>query len=337
MNVVSYREQALRYLARPHEGPRKEATPCDAQWYGETLARNGDWIETLDANEIAEIEAAVGEIEARGIALGDVDATNFPLPQLAPRIAGWRRELAVGRGFVVLRGLPVERWGEARSGFAYWALGQHLGEAGAQNPAGELLGHVTDTGDDARDPFVRRYKTAGDIAFHCDLADVVGLLCLRPARSGGASRIASSVSIHDALLDGAPELAARLYEPMHLDRRGEHARGEAPTLAIPPCRHAGGQLRTFWHSDYFRSAPRHPEVPDFDPTEQALLDRYEALANAPEFRLDMDLQAGDIQFLSNHVCVHARTAYEDDPAHPRHLLRLWLSLPAETPAAAPLH
>jgi alpha-ketoglutarate-dependent taurine dioxygenase len=95
-----------------------------------------------------------------------------------------------------------------------------------------------------------------------------------------------------------------------------------------PCRFAGGVLRTFYHSDYFRSAVRHAEVPPFTAQERALLDLYEAIASSPELYLDMQFEPGDIQLISNHFTLHARTAYEDGdaPAQRRHLLRLWLSL-----------
>ena len=106
------------------------------------------------------------------------------------------------------------------------------------------------------------------------------------------------------------------------------AAGEIRYLPIPPCRHAGGRLRTFYHSDYFRSVQRFDDVPEFTPRERELLDLYEAIASSPDLYFDMDLEPGDVQWLSNHVVLHARTAYEDhdDPAEKRHLLRLWLSI-----------
>jgi hypothetical protein len=251
---------------------------------------------------------------------------DFALPTLAPAIAGWARELQHGRGFMLVRGLPVARWGDERSALVYWSLGQHLGEPGAQNPQGDLLGHVVDTGEDAANPFVRRYRTAGDIAFHCDLADAVGLLCLRGARRGGASRIVSSVSVYNELLRRRPDLIARLYEPFCLDTRDEQGEGRLPYVPVVPCRYAGGVLRSFYHSDYFRSAVRHAEVPPFTADEQTLLDLYEEIADSPQLYLDMQFEPGDIQLISNHVTLHARTAYDDDPGARRHLLRLWLSL-----------
>lgn len=317
----------MRYFQREHEAIRREPLDGPAAWNGPELARRADWNVRLSGEQIGELERAAETVEGRGLDLAEVRRGDFPLPTLAPAIAGWARELISGRGFLLVRGLPVERWGDERSSLVYWGIGQHLGEPGAQNPAGDLLGHVLDTGEDAANPFVRRYRTRGDIAYHCDLADAVGLLCLRAARAGGASRIVSSVSVYNELLRGRPDLVDRLYEPFCLDSRDEQGEGRLPYVPIPPCRHAGGVLRTFYHSDYFRSAVRHPEVPAFTDKERVLLDLYEGVAGSPALYLDMQFEPGDIQLLSNHFVLHARTAYEDDQGGKRHLLRLWLSLP----------
>ena len=323
---MSFGAQALHYFQRPHDEVRRVPIGGPAAWRGDDVRRRDDWIEAFTAAEVEELRAAVADLRRRGAAMGEVRREDAPLPGLAARIAEWRRELRDGRGFVLLRGLPVAAWGDDDSALAYWLLGQHLGRPGAQNPAGELLGHVVDTGEDAANPFVRRYRTAGDIAWHCDLADVVGLLCLRQAPRGGASRIVSSVAVYDELLRRRPELVERLYEPFALDVRDEQNGGGPGWVPIQPCRHADGRLRTFYHSDYFRSAQRHADAPRFTPIEQQLVDLYESIAAEPAPHLDMELQPGDVQLLSNHTILHARTAYEDDPRRPRHLLRLWLSL-----------
>ncbi|HSP96369.1 MAG TPA: TauD/TfdA family dioxygenase [Candidatus Dormibacteraeota bacterium] len=323
---MSFGAQALHYFGREHEEVRRTPLGGAAAWRGSDLRERDDWIVHLGAADVAELAAAVAHVRGRGLAMGELRRADFPLPTLAPRIRGWIDELRGGRGFLLLRALPVADWGDDDSALAYWGLGQHLGRPGAQNPAGELLGHVVDTGEDAANPFVRRYRTAADIAYHCDLADVVGLLCLRQARRGGASRIVSSVSVYDELLRRRPDLVDRLYEPFLLDTRDEEGEGRLPWVPVPPCRYAGGRLRTFYHSDYFRSVERHPQAPRFTAAERELMDLYEAIANDPALYLDMDLQPGDIQLISNHTILHARTAYEDDPGHRRHLLRLWLSL-----------
>jgi len=84
---------------------------------------------------------------------------------------------------------------------------------------------VVDTGDDRANPLVRLYRTRSDIAYHCDAADVVGLLCLSAARRGGLSRLASSVTVFDELLRRRPDLAPRLFEPFALDLRSEERPG----------------------------------------------------------------------------------------------------------------
>jgi hypothetical protein len=324
---ASFAEQALHYFDRPHEAVCREPIVAPSAWRGKDMRRSRDWLVTLDGAEVAELEAAAARVRDRGLPMQAIGRDDVPLPRLAPRLAAWRRELDGGRGFLLVRGLPVARWGDELSAVAYWGLGLHLGRPGAQNPRGDLLGHVIDTGEDVADPFVRRYRTAGDIAYHCDLADVVGLLCLRAARRGGASRIVSSVTVYNELLARRPELVARLYEPFRLDSRGEQGSRGSAWVPVSPCRFAAGRLRTFYHSDYFRSVVRHPDVPPFTDDERALLDLYEEVAEDPTLRLDMRFEPGDVQLISNHTVLHARTAYEDEPGitQKRHLLRLWLS------------
>jgi len=322
----SFGAQALHYFARPHDSVPQGPVGGPAAWRGAEVAQGDDWIVRLGEEDLAEIESAARS--CADLPLERMDRGNFPLPMLAPRVRDWASELGSGRGFVLLRGLPVLRWGERLSSVAFWGLGCHLGLPGGQNPQEELLGHVRDYGEDSANPYVRKYRTAADIAFHCDLADVVGLLCLQPAPSGGASRIASSVAVHDEIRRQRPELAARLYEPFLLDTRDEARDETMPWVPVQPCCFSGGRLRTFWHSDYFRSVQRHAAAPRFTPAEKELLDLYEEVAASPGLRLDMDLQAGDIQWISNHTVVHSRTAYEEarEPERRRHLLRLWLSL-----------
>lgn len=322
-SLLSFAEQALRYFDRPHEDVARTRVGGPAAWRGDALSE-ADWVDTLGDSAIDELSRAVDL--TRSVGLEAMRREEFPLPSLGGRIVGWRRELMSGRGFLVLRGLPVERLGVDDAARAYWGIGLHLGRPGAQNVMGDLLGHVVDTGEDAANPFVRRYRTAGDIAYHCDLADVVGLLCLHTARRGGASRIVSSVTVYDELLRRRPDLVDRLYEPVALDRRDETQSGPGWVPAVP-CRFAGGRLRTFYHSDYFRSAARHADAP-IGPRERELFDTYEAIANEPGLFLDMEFRRGDVQLVSNHVVLHARTAYDDwpEPERKRHLLRLWLTL-----------
>jgi hypothetical protein len=326
----SYAQQSGHYFDRPHEQPAPGPIGGPAAWRRADVADASAWRVELTPEQVGELRHAVAHARGTGRALGDLRASDFPLPTLAREVARWRDEIQNGRGFQVVSGVPVGEWSEDEASTCFWCLGLHMGRPGAQNPQGDLLGHVRDTGADARDPFVRLYRTASNIAYHCDAADVVGLLCLHAAKRGGASRIVSSVTVYDELVKQRPDLAARLYQPFRLDIRNEDASGALRYLPVPPCRFAGGRLRTFYHSDYFRSVVRHADVPAFTADERELLDLYESLAERPDLYLDMEFAPGDIQWLSNHTILHARTAYEDhpEPARKRHLLRLWLSIDA---------
>jgi hypothetical protein len=319
----SLRSQTLHYFARPHEGVRRQPLAVAAAWMGRDLRDPAQWQSRLSPAEIDELRAAVARVEQSGKPMSKLTRADFPLPTLERRIATWRHEIRRGRGFVLVRGAPVRDWTTAQSEIFFWCLGQHLGLPGAQNPKGDLLGHVRDEGGTAD---VRFYRTNKSLAIHTDTADVVGLLCLQPARSGGLSRIASSVAIYNELLRRKPALVDRLYAPLWFDTKGE---GGVPAFPVPACRYADGELYTFWQSDYYRTAQDHPGVPKLTADERELLDAYDAIGTSPDFYLDMDLQPGDVQLLSNHTILHARTGFEDydEPERRRHLLRLWLSLP----------
>ena len=327
-HYLSFIEQTLHYFDRPHSQLPVQALDCEAAWRGAQMPSLEELAYVLDASEVAEVQSAVQTAMSSGSPVRDLVAQDFPLPLLAPRIAQWREALSHGLGFVVVRGIPVQQWTQEESECFFWCFGLHMGRPGEQNPEGHLLGHVIDLKETAAEETVRLYKTAANIEYHCDAADVVGLLCLNKAKSGGHSRIVSSVAVFNELLARRPDLAPRLFEPFALDIRDKEVNEAGSSLPIPPCRYADGMLRTFYHADYFRSASRHDDVPDLTPIEQELLDTYESIAAEPDMYLDMDLQPGDIQLLSNHTNLHARTAYEDYPEADkrRHLLRLWLSL-----------
>lgn len=322
----SFAEQSLAYFIRDHDAPPSAPVESPAAWLGRDLRGAPErWQVTFRDEEISELDEALDRIERAGSRLAELGA--FPLPGLASRAGAWRETLTTGRGFLLLRGLPVERWGEARASRAYWLLGHLIGVPGAQNAQDELLGHVIDYGERADQPNVRLYRTKSDIGYHCDAADVVGLLCLESAAQGGASRIASSVSIWNRLLQEDPVSARLLFEPFAVDRRDEQPEGARPYFEMPPCRFGSdGVLRTFYHGEYFRSAQRLAEVGPLSADRRRALDAYDAIGNDPDHRLDMNLRPGDLQLLSNHTVVHARTGYRERHGRKRHLLRLWLSL-----------
>jgi hypothetical protein len=299
----------------------------DAAWLGSEIASRSDWIHLLSAAEIDDLDQAVAHARATGKPLGELSRDDFPLGVLAASVHEWLDALDSGRGFVLVRGVPVERYGEEDASLAYWGLGLHLGRAVSQNAAGDLLGHVRDAGLARRDPTVRLYRTREPLGFHTDGSDIVGLLCLRPAKSGGTSRIASSAAIYHEILRRRPDLVSTLHEPFPFDRNGEEGPGEPPYYSIPICRETDGRLRTFYIGWYIRDSQRHAEAPRLTRAQREVIDLIDEIASDPRIHLDMDFRAGDIQWLKNAAILHARTEFEDHaaPERNRHLLRLWLT------------
>jgi hypothetical protein len=298
-------------------------------WFGSMMGAGGEWLQTLHGAELAEIEGASRALLERGADLAQLQATDFPLPTLASRLARLLDELLEGRGFVLLRGLPVSRWPRALSAAAFLGLGCHLGRMRPQNAAGHLLGHVRDVGLSASDPNVRIYQTHERQTFHTDSCDIVGLLCLQTARSGGLSALVSSTTLYNEMRRRRPDLAALLFEPLATDRRGEVPPGARPWFEIPVFNWFAGRLSTIYQRQYIDSAQRFAAAPRLTPAHIEALDLFDTLANDPTLMMTMALQPGDLQFVHNHVLLHDRTAFEDWPERERrrHLLRLWLAPP----------
>jgi Taurine catabolism dioxygenase TauD, TfdA family len=298
-----------------------------AAWYGPDVARRTDWIEPLSTAELAEIESASRQLASEERDWQELQRDDFPLPTLAPRLACILTEVLEGRGFVLLRRLPVERWGPRLSAVAFLGLGLHWGSLRSQNAQGHLLGHVKDLGLTSRDPNVRIYQTKERQNYHTDSCDVVGLLCLQPAKAGGLSSLVSSVTIFNEMRKRRPDLARVLFEPIETDRRGEILEGGKAYFSIPVFNWYGGRLTTIYHRTYIDSARRFPGVAPLTPEQTEALDLFDSLANDPALNFQMEFQTGDIQLVHNHTLLHDRTAFEDWPEFERrrHLLRLWLA------------
>jgi hypothetical protein len=298
-------------------------------WYGPEMAKCEDWIERLSEVEIDEVERAFGKLDKEGFDFTSITARDVPLPTLGPRLQRILDVVLEGRGFVLIRSLPVERWTRREAALAFLVIGVHLGNLRMQNAEGNLLGHVRDLGRSSDDPNTRIYQTRERQTHHTDSCDVVGLLCLRAAKSGGLSSLVSSTTIFNEMRRRRPDLLRVLLEPIETDRRGEVPEGSKPYFTIPVFNYHKGLVSAIYQRQYIESARRFPDVTPLSALQIEALDLFDEIANDPKLNLMMELQPGDIQLVHNHTNLHDRTAFEDypEPERKRHLLRLWLAPP----------
>jgi hypothetical protein len=303
-------------------------------WYGPDLDARRDWIESLSGAEIAEVESAAKRVIDR-LANSEMDIVSirrkdFPLPTLGPRLERMLAEVLTGRGFVLVRRFPVERWSKLERAAAFFGLGAHWGAARPQNADGHVLGHVKDLGDPNAPRLYRTNKRQG---YHTDSCDVVGLMCLHTAKEGGHSSLVSSVTLFNEIRRRRPDLLPCLFAPIETDRRGEVLEGQKPYFRIPVFSWHAGLLSAVYQRKYIDDARRLPGVPPFTAQQQEALDLLDALADDPALHLRMEFLPGDVQLVHNHTLLHDRTAFEDwpEPGRKRHLLRLWLAPPNARP------
>lgn len=304
-------------------------------WYGKDLAADPSWVVPLTPAHLAELAAALASAKSKGLGVGTLTRETFPLPTLAPALGRWLEEVNTGRGFIVVRGLNVADYSDEDVGLIFWGMGLHLGKAVTQNPRGDVLGHVYDHGRTYGNIDVRGYETSAHLPFHTDSGDVVGLLCLRPGKSGGLSSVVSAVTIHNEILKRHPEYLPPLYRGFHYIRR-EAALTDTPVTPhrVPVFGAKDGQISVRLVRNQINAAVAKTGIP-LAPIEKAALDLFDELAQDPAIHLDMDLQKGDIQFCNNYVALHSRTEYVDHPKveRRRHMIRLWLTMDKRRPVA----
>jgi Taurine catabolism dioxygenase TauD, TfdA family len=302
-------------------------------WIGPRVSADDAWIYRLDDQELRELERAAQQYLERSDDISRIRRQDFVLPTLGKRLRGIHEALIHGSGFALLRALPVSIWSRSVTAAVFFGIGQHLGFARPQNARGHVLGHVIDMGLRADDPNVRIYQTHARQTFHTDSSDIVGLVCLQQARSGGDSALVSSNTIYNEMRRDYPELLAALFDPLATDRRGEVAVGQKPFFEIPVFTWHAGLMSTIYQRQYIDSAQRFDDAMRLTPLHVEALDCFDALANDARLNFLMRLEAGDMQFVHNHTLLHDRTAFEDwaEPKRKRHLLRLWLSSPEARP------
>lgn len=308
-------------------------------WSGAEMERNRRWVKAVPAAVLAQIDHALEQV--KDLDWRDVSRRNFPLPDAAAFFDEVRDELENGSGMVRMRGLNVSRYDREQLRRIWYGLGSHLGTPMYQNCRGEVMREIKDEGaggarlygatvDASGKPFLSsgaRTLSPGQLRFHTDRCDVVGLLCVRQAAEGGTSRLASSAMVYNRILERRPDLHALLCKPIPRSRFGEEAGGEHVVYDLPVFGVRDGKLTSHFSLTYIESAQMMPGVRKLSDAEHEAIRMLMNVAEEECF--EMRFAPGDIQLLNNHVIYHGRTAFKDDAStgQDRLLMRLWLSVP----------
>lgn len=303
-------------------------------WRGPEVDYRREALHVFSASEITEIDRGLRHLRSLGeLDFPEINPDTFPLDAVGDFMRGLRDQLRDGRGFILLRGIPRAEYSADDMARIYFGLGSHLGIPMVQSHLGDLLGHVIDVSD--VEPKSRGYRKGGGQEMHVDstdVCDIVGLMCLRSARSGGLSRISSALAVWEAILADRPDLAEVLQRGFYF-RRGEADGAQAKrwqsTERVAAFAESGGRVSCYFVGSYPRRAAAAGGKP-LSAIEKEAIEEVERLAASEAFYLDMSFAEGDIQFLNNRIIFHGRTDYEDDRAFSRrrHLLRLWLRVPS---------
>ena len=128
---------------RPVQDSETPATPVFAApirhpsaWTVADFRSPADYSIDLDAAQLRDIADAMRHIKAAGIGLDGLQREHFEVLSLRPVVEEILRQIKDGRGFVLLRGLPIEDYSKDDLGLIFWGIGTHLGRGLSQSVMG---------------------------------------------------------------------------------------------------------------------------------------------------------------------------------------------------------
>ena len=220
-----------------------------AAWKPADLLASQNWGRTLSEPQIVELHAALAHAKANGLEWEDVDGLRIPAnmtkelfalgPECLPLVAEMAAELEDGMGAVMIRNFPVKDVSEEDVGAMYVGFCTHLGVPRWQSSAGlrsrsrgygvylgrvraEMKGNTPEAGKQSNNYF----------RLHTDRCDVISLLGIRTAAKGGASRVASAVTIYNEMLEKYPALVPKLFNPVERIWDGKDGKVALPLMDI---------------------------------------------------------------------------------------------------------
>lgn len=179
----------------------------------------------LDQKSLFNKDFAKSSLTALNLGLGYITQETFPLPKLHTTLREISKEVHLGHGFKVVRGVPVDNYSREDNVAIYAGIASHISPIrGRQDyqwdgkPADVVLAHIKDLSQEI-DPHkigAPAYTTDKQV-FHTDVGDVIALFALGEPEEGGQSFLSSSWHVYNELAANRPDLIRTLSEPWAVD------------------------------------------------------------------------------------------------------------------------
>ena len=292
-----------------------------------TLDRDGGW-KIRAPDSLLRERARLAEWAAdQPDAIANYRGDSIDLPETASLAAAIREQLDSRFGVAWVTGIPVEG-DPATTSLFHLAIGTAMGEV--IDTYGRLY-DVVDRGESYQENAIPVSQTRESTGMHTDssrldnVPDYVGLLCQRPARKGGGSRISSAAQAHESLqrLDGASlECLYRDYVRDVVTPGADRDPEKILENRFPIFQNQDG-LTLRYMRYWIETGHEITGVPILE-EERTAMDALDRELAREEHMFRFDLSAGDMLWVANRKVAHDRDAYTEDPTHPRWLLRQWV-------------
>lgn len=298
--------------------------PIPGGWHGSELAADpGSWRVPLPGEVADDLLRVAADLGSAGISADPREPRPEVSASTSDLVAGLYRRLAAWPGVVVLTGFPVTGPLELTEA-AYLLLGKLLGQPTVQMLDGSPLARVEAAKVEAVAPGGTGLVKPMKLSFHIDrCTDLIGLLCVRSALAGGASRLVSSRAIHNVLLARYPEVLAALYGPIPVhvpEMRGSDGDTPSGWCEVAMFSQVNGHFAAYCSRRLAEAAQELPDAPPLPRQAAVALDAIDEVTEEPGMALEHVLQPGDLLLFNNLAVLHGRTEYREEAAGQGRLL-----------------
>jgi len=329
---AKFRARTARRLAEDPTLPQRplpEGFPPSVEgpnvWEGKDWTDESQWVYNLTDEHLAEIDRALAHFESLDKPLGFINKETFPLPTLSPELWKLAEVLYSGRGFFVLREIPIDKYSRRELAIVYAGISSHVGSGrGKQDGTNAVLAHIKDlrvSHAHEKGGIGNAAYTTDKQVFHTDIGDLIALLSIQTSAHGGISRLSSGGRVYNEIAKTRPDLITVLKDNWQLDRFG----GTPGYAERPVLYNEDGHIVIQYSRRQFTgygTQQRSVHIPPISEAQAEALDMLHFYAE--KYSLELNFKKGDIQYINSMGLLHARDAFTDEGEKIRHLVRLWL-------------